>query len=68
VTYAEINFWATIIGATFAVGIGRVQDRLGSQVVLAVVAIGLGGVVCLMSRATSIVGLAVWADLEHRAR
>ncbi len=65
VAYAEINFWATILGSAFAIGIGRVQDRVGSRVVLTVVAIALGLVVCLMSRATSLGALALWVTLTR---
>jgi MFS family permease len=65
VTYAEINFWATILGSAFAIGVGRVQDRFGSRAVLTVVALFLGIVVCLMSRATSVGALAVWVTLTR---
>ena len=58
-TYAGLNFWATIIGSVGAVGIGRLIDRFGSRTVLTGVAAALGVVVCLMSRTVSIVGLAV---------
>src|SRR5687767_6387837 len=50
VTYAQLNFWATIAGAGFAVGIGRLLDRFGGRVVLTVVALALGLVVCAMAR------------------
>src|SRR5947208_9412946 len=57
-TYAQLNFWATIIGSTFAIGIGRLVDRFGSRAVLATVSIALGTIVCLMSRAGSLGALA----------
>ncbi|HEX2445797.1 MAG TPA: MFS transporter [Vicinamibacterales bacterium] len=65
ITYATINFWATIIGSAFAIGIGRLQDRAGSRSVLTAVALALGLVVCAMSRATSLVSLAVWITLTR---
>src|SRR5262245_34629785 len=65
VAYAEVNFWATIVGSAFAIGIGRLLDRLGSRVVLTAVALGLGLVVCAMSRATSLRTLALWITLTR---
>lgn len=65
VAYAEVNFWATIVGSAFAIGIGRLLDRLGSRVVLSAVALGLGLVVCGMSRATSLRALALWITLTR---
>src|ERR1700737_4713787 len=60
VTYAQLNFWATILGAGFALGIGRLLDRFGGRIVLTVVAAALGLVVCGMARAASLAQLAVW--------
>jgi MFS family permease len=65
ITYATINFWATIIGSAFAIGVGRIQDRAGSRLVLTAVALALGVVVCGMSRAASIVSLTVWITLTR---
>ncbi len=65
VAYAELNLWATLLGSTFALGIGRVLDRFGSRGVLSFVALGLGSVVCLMSRAQSFADLAVWVTLTR---
>lgn len=65
VAYAELNLWATLIGSAFAVGIGRVLDRFGSRAVLTGVALALGAVVCLMSRAQSFAALAVWVTLTR---
>src|SRR5687768_8173296 len=65
VTYAELNFWATIVGAGGALGIGHALDRLGSRTVLIVVALALGIVVCFMSQTTSVVGLALWLTLTR---
>ena len=65
VRYAQLNLWATLIGATGAIGIGRFIDRLGSRVVLAVVAAALGVVVCWMARASSFGELAVAVTLTR---
>ena len=59
VTYAELNFWATIIGALGAIGIGRFIDRFGSRTVLSVIALALGVVVCFMSQVTGFAALAI---------
>jgi MFS family permease len=65
VTYAQLNFWATILGAGFAVGIGRVLDRFGGRIVLTVVAAALGLVVCAMAGARSVAQLALWVTLTR---
>jgi MFS family permease len=63
--WAQVNFWATIIGAFFAVGIGRVLDRLGARLVLAVTALTLGAIVIGMSAATSLAAMAVLVTLTR---
>jgi len=65
VTYAQLNFWATIFGAGGAIGIGRAIDRFGSRIVLTLVAMALGVVVVLMSRTTGTVELAGWLTLTR---
>src|SRR5258708_4957827 len=65
VTYAQLNFWATILGAGFALGIGRLLDAFGGRIVLTVVAVALGLVVCGMARAASLAQLAVWVTLTR---
>jgi MFS family permease len=65
VRYAEINLWATLIGAFFALGIGRAIDQVGSRLTLVAVTVSLGLVVCLMSQATSLVGLAFLLTLTR---
>lgn len=65
VTYAELNFWATILGAAGAIGVGHALDRLGSRAVLAVVSLLLGVVVCLMSATTTAIGLAIWLTMTR---
>ena len=63
--YAQLNFWATLIGAAAALGVGRFIDLFGSRVVLTVVAVLLGVVVCWMSRVTSFTELAVAVTLTR---
>lgn len=65
VTYAELNFWATILGAAGAIGIGQAIDRFGSRVVLTLVAIALGATVLLMSRTRGMWDLAIWLTLTR---
>ncbi len=65
VSYATLNFWATMIGALGALGIGRAVDRFGSRNVLTIVAVVLGVIVCAMSQTASVVGLTVWLTLTR---
>ena len=65
VSYAALNFWATILGSAGALGIGYAVDRYGSRIVLTTVLASLGGVVCLMSRADSYAALAAWITLTR---
>lgn len=65
VSYAALNFWATIIGSAGALGIGYAVDRFGSRGVLTIVLLALGAVVCFMSMTASFYGLAVWITLTH---
>jgi MFS family permease len=65
VSYAQLNFWATVVGSAGALGIGRLLDRFGSRVVLTALALVLGVVVALMSQAVTLVGLAVWMTLTR---
>ncbi len=67
VDYAQLNLWATLIGAAGAIGIGRFIDRFGSRVVLAAVAAALGVTVVLMSRVTTFTELAVAVTLTGRS-
>lgn len=65
VVFARINLVATLIGALFSLGIGRLIDRFGSRTVLTLVGSSLGAVVMLMSGATSIAGIAVLITLTR---
>jgi MFS family permease len=65
VTYAQLNFWATILGAGGAIGIGRAIDHFGSRIVLTLVALTLGVVVVVMSGTQGATDLAVWLTLTR---
>jgi MFS family permease len=65
VAYAQLNFWATLLGASGALGIGRLLDRFGSRVVLTSVALALGTVVCAMSQAAGFAALAIGVTLTR---
>jgi MFS family permease len=65
VAYAQINLFATLVGATFAFGVGGWIDRRGSRSVLTVIAIALGAVVIVMSRASTAVALLVAVTLTR---
>jgi MFS family permease len=65
VAYAGVNFWATIIGALGALGVGRLMDRFGTRVVLTTIAVTLGAIVCLMSQVTTLTTLAIAMTLTR---
>ena len=65
VAYAQINLWATLIGALFCLGVGRLLDRFGSRVVLTIVGALLGAVVLLMSGVQGIFWLACLITLTR---
>jgi MFS family permease len=50
VSYANINLWATLIGAVVCLPIGRLLDRAGLRSATFVLTLALGGVVWTMSR------------------
>jgi MFS family permease len=65
VSYAALNFSATMIGSAAAIGIGPLIDRVGSRVMATVVPLALGAVVCAMSQTHSFAALAVWVTLTR---
>lgn len=65
VLFAHINLWATLIGALFCVGVGRLIDRFGSRSALTTVSIMLGAVVLLMSGLTGVIWLALLITLTR---
>ncbi|MET0623821.1 MAG: MFS transporter [Pyrinomonadaceae bacterium] len=64
-TFAQINLWATLAGALFGLGVGRLVDRFGSRAVLTAVAASLGVVVLSMSGAEGLVSLALLITLTR---
>src|SRR5262245_22750615 len=52
VQFGQMNFWATILGATFCLGCGPLIDRYGSRRVMTGVVLLLGFTVLAMCRAT----------------
>lgn len=65
VAYAQVNLVATLIGALFCFGVGRLLDRHGSRVVLTVLAALFGVVVVGMSRSSSLAALFVFVTLTR---
>ena len=65
VVFARINLWATLAGALFCLGVGRLIDRFGSRAVLTVVAVALGTVVLWMSSAKGVVSMALLITLTR---
>jgi MFS family permease len=65
VVFARVNLWATLIGALFALGVGRLVDRFGSRIVLTIVTLTLAAVVLLMSGARSVLQLAALITLTR---
>src|ERR687892_1535357 len=63
--FARINLWATLIGALFSVGVGRLIDRFGSRIVLTVVAVLLAFVVLGMSAASNVAAIAILITLTR---
>ena len=65
VAFAQINLVATLTGALFCVGIGRLIDHRGSRIVLTATVLLLGAVVLLMSRANGLIALLVFVTLTR---
>ena len=65
VQFARINLWATLIGALFSIGVGRLIDRFGSRIVLTVVAVSLASVVFGMSATSNIAAIAILITLTR---
>ncbi len=65
VLFAQINLWATLVGALFCFGIGRLIDRVGSRAVLTSVVLALAAVVLTMSGVSGIFALAMLITLTR---
>src|SRR3954470_2007858 len=46
--FARMNLWATLLGSLCCIGVGRLQDQLGSRAILTLVSALLGLVVLTM--------------------
>ena len=68
VAYAQVNLFATLVGALFAYGVGSLLDRRGSRVVLTAIAILLGLVVLAMSQVSGVAAAARGRHLHSRPR
>ena len=65
VTFAGINFWATLVGAAFCIPCGRLLDRFGSRVVITSVLAALALTVLGMSASSGVVLLALLVTLTR---
>ena len=65
VQFARINLWATLIGALFSIGVGRLIDRFGSRIVLTIVTISLASVVFGMSATSNVAAIAILITLTR---
>ena len=63
--HGALNFWSVVLGATLCWPIGRVIGRLGTRLVLTVVAAALGIVVLVMSQVVEPVGLFISLTLTR---
>jgi MFS family permease len=63
--YANLNFWATLIGAAFCLPVGRLTDRFGSRAVLTAVTAALGVTVIGMSQVAGLAALAILVTLTR---
>src|SRR5262249_16823263 len=50
VSYSDMNLWATLLGATFCLGSGRLIDRFGLRINLTITVAALGLVVLWMTK------------------
>ncbi|HSE15592.1 MAG TPA: MFS transporter [Pyrinomonadaceae bacterium] len=65
IAFARINLWATLIGALFSIGVGRLIDRFGSRIVLTIVAVLLAAVVFGMSVTRDVATIAILITLTR---
>lgn len=63
--YGTINLWATLIGAGFGIGGGRLLDRFGARLLLTVLMLTLGLVVVLMTGTNGYWGLLLGVTLTR---
>lgn len=63
--FAQMNLWATLLGSLCCIGVGRLQDQLGSRVILTLVSALLGAVVLAMSITKSVTAMFVLLVLSR---
>lgn len=64
-SYAGVNLWATLVGASFCLVCGRLLDRFGARAVLASIVALLGASVLVMSAASGLPALLVTVTLTR---
>jgi len=65
IEFAQINLWATLLGALFGLAVGRLLDKFGSRIILSFTAIALGIVVLLMSITSNEIWMCVLITLTR---
>lgn len=65
VDYADINFWATLMGASACIGFGRLVDRVGVRWVTTALALALGVVAWGTTLVSTMIGFAVALTLTR---
>ncbi len=65
VSYANVNLWATLLGAALCLPAGRLLDRFGSRAVLTAILLALGATVLFMSAASGLGSLFVTVTLTR---
>lgn len=65
VAFAQLNLWATLIGAVFCLPCGWLIDRWGIRRLALLTVVLLAGVVYGLSRAGSVAEVAVWVTLTR---
>lgn len=65
IVFARINLWATLIGALFGLGVGKMIDRFGSRIVLTFVSLALAAVTLSMSAASGVLVIAILITLTR---
>ncbi|HYP09668.1 MAG TPA: MFS transporter [Bryobacteraceae bacterium] len=65
VAYANINLWATLIGASFCLPVGRLLDRYGTRIVMVCLLAALGATTMAMSSISTLMALWITVTLTR---
>jgi MFS family permease len=65
VAYAQTNLFATLVGAAFAFGVGRLLDRRGSRLMVTTLSLALGIAVLAMSQISGATSLLIAVTLTR---